>query len=417
MSARDEMLELLRTRRHGFSLPQRFYRDPAFYQLDLDCIFGRVWLFAGLACEIPERGDWFTLPVGDSSIVVVRDRQGEVRAFHNTCRHRGARICLAERGRASRLVCPYHQWTYDLDGRLVGARHMEPDFDKRPYALKPVHVGLVGGYVFVCLADQAPDFEAFRRDVEPYMLPHDLENAKVAHVESIVERGNWKLVMENNRECYHCQGSHPELIRTLAEFDNDQDPRTSAEYKELLQVARQRWASLGLPSVETLSADYRAIRLPFIGGARSMTLSGEPASARLMGKVPDGDLGSMRLLHLPNTWNHMQGDHCIAFRILPVGPEETLLTTKWLVHKDAVEGVDYEVENLTHVWRRTNEQDRRVVEINQQGINSRAYEPGPYSRQSEFGVIHFVEWYCAEIERQLMGAGTGAGEGAALAAE
>jgi Rieske 2Fe-2S family protein len=132
-----------------------------------------------------------------------------------------------------------------------------------------------------------------------------------------------------------------------------------------------------------------------------------------MGDAHDGDVGSMRMLHFPNTWNHLQGDHCIAFRLLPLGPQETLLTTKWLVHKDAVEGADYEVENLTHVWRRTNEQDRRVVEINQQGINSRAYEPGPYSKLSEFGVIHFVDWYCAEMERQLAATGTAA----AIAAE
>jgi Rieske 2Fe-2S family protein len=367
-----------------------------------------VWIFAGLTCEIPERGEWFTLPIGDSSIVVVRDRAGGIRAFHNTCRHRGARVCQEEKGKGSRLVCPYHQWTYDLDGRLVGARHMEPGFDRGPYGLKPVHVETVGGYIFICLAESPPDFAAFRRETAPYMLPHDLENAKVAHVESIVEEGNWKLVLENNRECYHCQGSHPELIRTLAEFDQDDDPRTSPEYRALLGEARARWAGQGLASALMLRYDYRAVRLPFIDGARSMTLSGEPAVTRRMGAVPEGEIGSLRLLHLPNTWNHMQADHCIAFRVLPLGPMRTLVTTKWLVAKDAVEGLDYDVDNLTHVWRQTNDQDRRVVEINQQGIRSMAYEPGPYSRQSELGVLHFVDWYCAEIERQLEGAGTAA---------
>jgi phenylpropionate dioxygenase-like ring-hydroxylating dioxygenase large terminal subunit len=129
--------------------------------------------------------------------VVVRGNDGQVRALYNTCRHRGSKVCVGEQGKAAKLVCPYHQWTYDLDGKLLFARDMGSDFDASRFPLKAAHCRSVGGFVFVCLADEAPDFDAFVRAVEPYMAPHALNNAKVAHVSSIVERANWKLVLEN----------------------------------------------------------------------------------------------------------------------------------------------------------------------------------------------------------------------------
>ena len=135
----------------------------------------------------------------------------------------------------------------------------------------------------------------------------------------------------------------------------------------------------------------------------SMTMDGKPACKKLLGTLTDSDLGSVRLLNLPNSWNHLQGDHCIAFRVLPLSPQATLVTTKWLVHKDAVEGVDYDVERLSKVWLATNEQDRALAEHNQLGINSKAYEPGPYSQTIEFGVQSFIDWYTGEMQRQLEG--------------
>jgi Rieske 2Fe-2S family protein len=112
-----------------------------------------------------------------------------------------------------------------------------------------------------------------------------------------------------------------------------------------------------------------------------------------MGRIQNRQLGSMRILHLPNSWNHMQSDHCIVFRVLPISAQETLVTTKWLVHKDAVEGEDYNVERLRQVWDATNNQDRILAEEAQRGINSIAYQPGPYSNTFEFGVVNFINWY------------------------
>ncbi|MDX1736796.1 MAG: aromatic ring-hydroxylating dioxygenase subunit alpha [Alphaproteobacteria bacterium] len=402
MTVLSNMRSHLLQRKPGFSLEQPFYNDQAYYDLDIEYIWNRSWLFAGMTADIPKAGDYFTMQVGKSSIVVVRDQDNSINAVFNTCRHRGSKLCLKEKGNSPKLVCPYHQWTYNLDGSLLFAGNMGPEFNASEYPLKKVHLETVAGYIFVCLAENAPDFTNFRRDVEPYLIPHDLENAKVAFETTILEKANWKLVIENNRECYHCAGSHPELLNTLAEFDNTDDPRIDPRYVSILDQKAKDWDALGLPHRPTpVDLRYRAVRLPFINGAKSMTIDGSPACEKLMGNLTDRDLGSVRMLSLPNSWNHVQSDHCLAFRVLPVGPEETLVTTKWLVHKDAVEGKDYDIDKMTKVWIATNEQDRKLAEDNQQGINSIAYEPGPYSESIEFGVRNFIDWYCGEMLLQM----------------
>ena len=402
LDSRTQLSRLLASRQRNFSLPQPFYGDTDFHQLDLELIWNRSWLFAGPECAIPGAGNWFTMEVGTTSLALVRGADGAVRAFYNTCRHRGSKVCVGEHGKAAKLVCPYHQWTYDLDGRLLFARDMGPDFDASRFPLKQAHCRTVGGYVYVCLADEAPDFDAFARMVEPYMLPHSLQNAKVAHTSSLVEQANWKLVIENNRECYHCSGSHPELLRTLSEYDSTDDPRMPPAFAQHIRAKAAQWDAQGLPHVSQNSPDkrFRVVRLPLAKG-ESMTMDGRPAVKGLLGNLRDTDLGSVRMLSLPNSWNHLQADHAMAFRVLPLGPQQTLVTTWWLVNKDAREGVDYNVENLTRVWSATNDQDRVLAENNQAGINNKAYEPGPYSPTIEFGVQNFIDWYTAEMRSGL----------------
>ncbi len=399
MDTRLRLSKLLATRKPTYSLPQPFYNDPGFHALDMELIWNRCWLFAGPECLAPLTGSWFTMAVGDDSLVIVRGRDGQLRAFYNTCRHRGSQICQGETGRAGRLVCPYHQWTYDLEGQLVFAREMGTDFDTAQFPLKQAHCRTVGGYVYVCLAREAPDFEDFAQMVEPYMEPHALRDTKVAHSVTLVEQANWKLVIENNRECYHCVGSHPELLRTLSEYDSTDDPRMPPSFAERILAKATEWDAQGLPHLSRNAPDkrFRVVRLPLAKG-ESMTMDGQPAVKRLMGGLTDKDLGSVRMLNLPNTWNHLQADHSIAFRVLPLGPQQTAVTTWWLVHKDAQEGVDYDVENLTKVWAATNDQDRELAETNQRGINSKAYEPGPYSPKIEFGVQNFIDWYTQELQ-------------------
>lgn len=146
--------------------------------------------------------------------------------------------------------------------------------------------------------------------------------------------------------------------------------------------------------------------MPLLRDAVSYTMSGQTAVQRaLSDSVSTPQIGAMLLFHYPSTWNHALGDHAVSFRVQPTGPQETLITTKWLVHNDAVEGADYSTEELTRVWIATNNQDRRIIEENQLGVNSPAYEPGPYAPEEEGGVMQFVEWYCSLSGPRLADAG------------
>jgi glycine betaine catabolism A len=405
MDARNDMLGRLRSRREGFTLPQPFYVDPDYFRLDMEMIWYRDWLFIGHDCELGQPGSFFTVQIGDYPVVVIRDLKGKIRAFHNTCRHRGSRVCTVDKGSAVRLVCPYHQWSYDLDGRLMFARQVAEGFDKSAYALKGVACESVAGYLFICLAEAPPDFAPFRGIMEPYFAPHRLTEAKVAYESTIVEKGNWKLTWENNRECYHCSANHPELCRTFPETPaatGVQSGETDPEMQELWS----RLEAAGLPARFRIdpAGQFRTTRTPLLGDAVSYTMSGAPAVARnLSDSVSAERIGSLMLYHYPTTWNHVLIDHATTFRVLPISANETALTTKWLVHKDAVEGKDYDVDELTHVWTATNNEDRRIIEENVRGIHSPAYEPGPYSTVHEGSVIEFVNWYARTIEPRLAG--------------
>ncbi len=402
-----DLLSLLRSRRQGGPLPRAFYCAPEAHEADLRLVWTREWIFAASAVELPEPGSYVTLQVGDYPVVVVRGADGTVRAFHNTCRHRGSRICSAPSGRASRLRCPYHQWTYDLDGRLLWARDMGPGFEPASHGLKPVHAGIAAGMVFICLADEAPDFAPLKAVANRYAGPHRMDELKVAQQSTIVENGNWKLVLENNRECYHCAGSHPALCVTF-DVDPDlvgaDDSLTSA--RGAAHVARCEAA--GLPARFVIGADeqWRLVRIPLAGSAVSYTMDGGAAVAGGIPGMPFADAGTLLFFHYPNTWNHFLSDHVLNFRVLPLDATHTEVTTTWLVHRDAVEGRDYDLKRLTEVWEATNDEDRHVVEENQIGVSSPAFEPGPYSPRQESGVQQFVDWYARAFER---GAARGSG--------
>ena len=402
--ARSEMYRLLNARKGNLSLPQPLYNDPQMFKVDMQEIFEKEWIFAGMSCELPEKGDFINVSVGQNSVLIVRDAQGDIGAFHNVCRHRGSKLCDSQRGKVANLVCPYHQWTYDLKGNLLFAgTEMGSDFELSEYNLKKVHCQVAGGFVFICLAQgEAPDIAPFIQDIATYMEPYDMENTKVAAQSTIEESANWKLVLENNRECYHCNASHPELLDSLLEWDDTSDPRASKEFIALCEKMAKMWDEQKIPHQHVEHGlKNRMVRMPLKEGTVAMTIDGEAACKKLMGRITHPEMGSLRILHLPNSWNHMQSDHCVVFQVLPISAQKTLVTTKWLVHKDAVEGVDYDVNRLTQVWDATNEQDKTLAERNQQGINSIGYQPGPYSETFEFGVINFINWYSQTIRDNL----------------
>ena len=397
-----QVLSLLTTRKAGHALPRAFYTDPALFEADMQAIYYRDWLFAAAAVEMPATGAYVTVQIGLYSIIIVRGADGQIRSFHNSCRHRGSRICSAAKGAAPKLVCPYHQWTYELDGKLLYARDMGPEFQPQDHGLRPVHCREAAGMVFICLADDAPDFAPVAQQMARYIGPHDLTSTKVAFQSTITENANWKLVLENNRECYHCSGSHPSLCRTFSD-DPDLVGADDSMSSPAGMAHVSRCEAAGLPSryVADPADQWRLVRIPFLGAAVSYTMDGKAAVARRVGQVPFDNAGSCLFFHYPNTWNHFLSDQALLFRVMPVSATETTVTTTWLVHKDAVEGVDYDLTRLTEVWLHTNDEDRRIVEENHKGIASPAYIPGPYSPRQESGVIQFIDWYALTLQTRL----------------
>lgn len=397
----DQLKTMLARRRSGHSLESDFYHSQAVLDVEMKAIFEREWVFAGNSSELKKAGDYITVNVGRNSVIILRKENGDVAAYLNSCRHRGSLICLKEKGHANQLVCPYHQWTYDHDGDLKHAGEMPSTFDASKFSLKAVNIENLAGMLYVCISKNPPDFTEFRKQVEPYIAPHQPFRCKVAFQESIIEEANWKLVVENNRECYHCAGSHPELTFSLTAFAMPDDPRADGFFTELMPRKAKEWEKLGLPHKPAPGGDkFRCIRLPFINDALSMTTDGSLACRKLLGDFTEADLGSARMFHVPGNWNHFSSDYILHASVTPLSPDRTLLTTKWLVHEDAIEGWDYDVEHLARVWQATNEQDSTLAANNHLGTRSVGYEPGPYA-ESEFMLTDFTNWYAGIMEEYL----------------
>ena len=392
---------LLASRRAGYSLPQAFYVDDEVYQIDLERIFRRTWLFAGHACQLKHAGDYITCDIDTDSIIIVRGRDGQLRALHNVCRHRGARICSLSAGRCRSLVCPYHQWTYDLDGSLLATPHLAASPGISSLRLGEAHVFETAGLVFISLADMPAATDEMSRHVESVLAPHRLERAKVAHVVTKDIEANWKLVMENQRECYHCPVSHPEYARAYYDAHLD-DSSMSAELNARLADGKRRWAAYGIdPATVSFSSAYtgewyRANRTPFRIGFVTESLDGRPV-APLMGDFVEADMGTARVGTYPNLWLHATSDHAAVVHLMPLGPTRTRTTTTWLVHEQAVDGFDYQLERLIEFTLIQSEQDWAILANQAAGVRSRRYEPGPYASRREANVERFVSWYIDHI--------------------
>ncbi len=400
-----EVRRWISARQPRHSLPQPFYTDELIHRADSELLWRRSWLFAALSCELKIPGDFRTFSLGHDSVILVRGDDGQVRAFHNTCRHRGSRVCTKVAGRTAKFVCPYHHWSYDRRGALVSGPRLPDEFDKSQYGLISVPVKEIAGLVFVHLSEAPRDFIAAAIASDSQLGLHDLVNAKVAHSIEYLVRANWKIVFENNRECYHCRAHHPEYIRATLDLDRDEG-RDSARLAQENEQHRKRWEQLGLDtSAANVSSDmtgswFRANRTPLRSGYVTESLDGKPVS-RLMGRLPDFDTGTARITTFPNFWCHANSDHAVATQLLMTAPQETTIRVMWLVRSDAQEGVDYHLGTLLPFWQRTSEQDWEICETQQVGINSSGYRPGPYLPGIEDNVDHFVVWYLEEFSAQL----------------
>lgn len=413
MSRYDRIAALLDQDRDGYTLPQSLYVGEEAFEFDTQVMLKSVWLYACTVAHVKQPGDFYLFELANNSIIVIRGRDGEVRAFYNSCRHRGARLCEGETGRAPRLMCPYHQWTYGLDGGLLAARNMPDGFDKREHGLVPVAIENIGGLIFLCMSDTPPPIDRVKQDIAGQIAMYDLEHCKVAARDDLIEDANWKLVMENNRECYHCDVNHPELVSCLGTSgfgkglpEDEVGAVDDPGYGAAVEAERAEWKRLGIYHDLIEFPDswwHRVARLPLANGAVSQTMDGKVASTRLLGPFREPNNSSLSVWTQPNSWHHFCCDHIVTFSLTPVAADKTLLRTSWLVHEDAVEGVDYDVARLTAVWRATNVQDGYLAAINHIGIRTDGYRPGPYSSEEKL-VQRFKGFYAEQARAALLAA-------------
>ncbi len=397
--AEADLARLIAAQPRGHSLLQPFYVSEAIYRRDMERVVLAHWHCMGHESQIPEPEDYFLFDIDRESVIVIRGKDGVVRALANVCRHRGSRICSAPSGKAKAgiLTCPYHAWVYRTDGSLRNARMMPEDFDKASHGLKSVALTAVEGLLFVSLAGKPLAMNAAGKMLADTVAPYGWASAKAIHHECYVINANWKLALENQVECYHCAPSHPEFVRVHSQG------RESLEELRAAMMARTRaqgidipiadhWALAALPGEE---ADYCN---RYGMWAESVTASddGKPV-APIMGRFSDYDRGFTVFYVGPLNHFLAYGDYGAIFRYTPRSVAETELHVTWLVRGDARQGIDYDLDRVTWLWRVTAQADKRIVEENQIGVNSRFYEPGPYAQPIESGTQRFTEWYLKEL--------------------
>ena len=407
-----ELDALLTTRRDGHGLSRAFYHDAPLYDAEIRTIWQGGWLFAGFEIEIPQPGDFLTLAVDGSSVLVIRDDAGSVRAFHNVCRHRGSQLCRNESGHVRAIVCPYHSWTYSRQGALVACAGMHDGIDKAELGLKPVHVGVTAGLIYVSLAAAPPAFDGLRERFGATAKPQGFDRARIAKIVDYEVEANWKLVWENNRECFHCVACHPQYVKANFDAYEEAFATEAARQKMAAAVARAeaKWAAQGISITHAKgglapfpdpvrNVWYAADRTVMVDGFDTESMDGRRV-APLMGDYRDEEVGVLRMRSLPNFWLHASCDHAVVTRMLPDGLRKTRMRSYWLVHRDAREGDDYQRDRLLPFWHQTNEQDWEICRWQQKGIESIGYEPGPLSQRKEYNVDAFIRWYMGRLRAE-----------------
>ena len=341
----------------AMTLPGYFYTSEEVFQAELERIFYQSWLCIGREEQVRRPREYFLQPVGQESVIVLRNKSGQINAFYNVCRHRGTRMVTQEHGRFSSCVqCPYHAWTYNLDGELIGAPLMdEVDwFDKADYPLQRVAVARWEGFLFINLSRSPEPFETAFAPLIGKFSAWSLPDLRVIRRIEYDVAANWKLVVQNYSECYHCPLIHPDLVR-LSPYRSGRNDLYEG---------------------------------PFLGGymelnhgSGSMTMSGLACAVPLSGVSPEDQERVYYYSIFPNTLLSLHPDYVMVHTLWPLSPGRTKIICEWLFHPEAMKQPDFNPNDAIDFWDMTNRQDWHVCELSQLGVSSRAYIPSPYSGQ------------------------------------
>jgi len=353
-----ELASVRRPFREASLLPARSFHDEAIWAFERDEWFYRDWICVGREEDAPEPGTYFLATLLDEPLVVVRGRDGALRAFYNVCRHRGTAVVEEERGSAVRFQCPYHAWVYDLEGRLVRAKHMDDieRFSPEAFGLVPVRIETWAGFVFVSLADEGPVLDEYLGDWAAHHEGFGREFGRLRRAGRLTYdvRANWKLIAENYSECYHCPGVHP-LLNRLTPYDLGED------YEPL--------------------GPWKGGWMPLAAGCETMSMDGERHGRPLIAGTDAAAAGRIHYYLLwPNLIVSVHPDYVLTHVTWPDGPERSTVVCDLHVEEEALaRGVD--VSGALDFWDLTNRQDYHVVELQQRGTRSRSFTAGRYSNQ------------------------------------
>ena len=342
------------------TLPARAYTDPAWFQREMELIFAGMWIAAGRAADIPEPGQFIRRDVAGASVLIVRTDNGLIKAHHNVCRHRGTRLCVEEQGRLTgRIQCPYHAWTYGLDGKLLAAAQMDEveGFSKADYPLKSVACEEWDGHVFVSLSDSPADFVKQLGELPARFSRYRMQDLRLARRIEYDIAANWKLVVQNYNECLHCPVIHPLLNRMHHYLAAENVPTTETYCGGAMGFKE---------GVETLSSDGKRRRdfLPGLGERERAVVN--------------------YFAIYPNFLLTLHPDYMMTITIWPQSVGETKLIAEWHFHPDEMKKPDFVFEDAVEFWDKTNQEDWLISEQSYLGISSRGYQPGPYSaRESQ----------------------------------
>jgi Rieske 2Fe-2S family protein len=357
-------------------LPAAWYYDAAHYDRELAAFWYGKWIAAARAEEIEAAGDWRVVRVGTQSIILLRDAGGAMRAFHNTCRHRGSVLCTEEQGRfeRQRIVCPYHSWVYDLQGRLIATpnRMETPDFRAEDFPLFEVAVDTWGGFVFIHFGGaKAPPLRETLGEREHRFDRYGLPDLRIGKRIVMDVRANWKLLAENFSECFHCPPVHPELCRVVTAYRDA--------------------GAWGLREGGESKPEYKA-------GAATLTLDGTARIPPFRG-LTQADRRTLYIPDMfpPNLFLNVHPDYVNAHLMFPTGPESVRMVYDWLFDPQHLPLSDEDLDHYVALWDVTNRQDARNCEWQQQGIHSREFKQGHYVPQ-EFDCHRFAQWVRAGLD-------------------
>lgn len=398
-----DVRDLIARQHRGWSLEQAFYISSQIYALECSGWLARQWYILGHCSELPGPGHYIVRDVLNESVIIVRDADGAVRCFYNLCRHRGSRLCDGD-GRAAAFICPYHAWSYRLDGSLRSAPGIDEHLDSSKLGLRELPVQEMGGLVVGTLTGDPQAFASVRQILEPGLRFHGISNARMAARRRYTTHGNWKLVVENFIECYHCVPAHPEYCSVMKHVDlvGRQPSAAGVDWERTVQAWLRDEANqdspLGSSRLESTTGRCAAIRGPIGSGRKTQSQDGLPV-APLMGEQTRFDGGVSGFRCEPFIFLGALNDHAVMFQFMPAGPEITELVVTWLVDARAAEA-DVDLERMMWLWEATMSQDKALIERAASGVRSRAYTPGPYTNLESWPA-RFVSCYLDGLSEEL----------------